>query len=41
MAKEKIDLKLQQIELQIAAFTSSMSDVVKNELSIKMNEYSG
>ncbi|CAG2238493.1 RFC3_5 [Mytilus edulis] len=40
MAKESIDLKLQQIELQIAAFTSSMSDVVKNELSIKMNEYS-
>ncbi|XP_071126570.1 uncharacterized protein [Mytilus edulis] len=36
MVKESIDLKLQQIESQITAFTSNMSDVVRNEL----NEYS-
>ncbi|XP_052076432.1 uncharacterized protein LOC127714418 isoform X2 [Mytilus californianus] len=40
MVKEIIDLKLQQIELQITAFTSNMSDVVRNELAIKLNEYS-
>lgn len=41
MVKESIDLKLQQLKLEIKAFTSNMADVVRNELSEQLIEYSG
>ncbi|CAG2193466.1 unnamed protein product [Mytilus edulis] len=38
--QESIDRKLQQINQEIIEYTSNMSDIVRNELSVQLNEYS-